>query len=128
MTARCRSCRCLCMSWRVSGSHKGFWSHACRPPSAEALALVQAPPAGTPAGAARLAAELEELSAGLRLLATFCSRDPQTALELLHVELPTSSAAEGLRGPDLLTLAVQAVAVLAAQPEPPTAVIGGWRL
>lgn len=91
---------------------------------AEALALVQAPPAGTPAGAARLAAELEELSAGLRLLATFCSKDPQTALELLHVELPTSGSAEGLRGPDLLTLAVQAVAVLSAQPEPPTAVIG----
>lgn len=91
---------------------------------AEALALVQAPPAGTPAGAARLAAELEELSAGLRLLATFCSKDPQTALELLHVELPTSSSAEGQRGPDLLTLAVQAVAVLAALPEPPAAVIG----
>lgn len=99
--------------------------HTDHPPVyAEALALVQAPPAGTPSGAARLAAELDELSAGLRLLATFCSRDPQTALELLHVELPTSSAAEGLRGPDLLTLAVQAVAVLAAQPEPPTAVIG----
>lgn len=99
-------------------------STAHPPVCAEALALVQAPPAGTPSSSARLAAELEELSAGLRLLATFCSRDPQTALELLHVELPTSSAAEGLRGPDLLTLAVQAVAVLAAQPEPPTAVIG----
>ncbi|PRW56624.1 Nucleoporin NUP188 like isoform B [Chlorella sorokiniana] len=109
--------------WRLSlPDGAGQWILLCR--LAEALALVQAPPTGTPAGAARLAAELEELSTGLRLLATFCSKDPQTALELLHVELPTSSAAEGLRGPDLLTLAVQAVAVLAAQPDPPTAVIG----
>ena len=87
---------------------------------------MQAPAPGSAAGAARVAAALDELGAGLRLLATLCSRDPQTALDLLHVELPTNGSAEGQRGPDLLSLAVQAVAVLAAQPQPPAAVIGGW--
>lgn len=112
--------------WRLTlPDGAGQWILLCR--LAEALALVQAPPPGAPAGAARVAAALADLGAGLHLLATFCTRDPQTALEMLHVELPTAGALEGAqRGPDLLSLACQAVAVLAALPEPPAAIIGAW--
>lgn len=60
----------------------------------------------------------------MQLLAAFCSRDPQTALDLLHVELPAGALDGGQRGPDLLSMACQAVAVLAALPDPPTAAIG----
>lgn len=98
------------------------------PPVAEALALIQqAPPGGATPGsavAAHAAAALQELSCALQLLAAFCSRDPQTALDLLHVELPAGGLEGGQRGPDLLSMACQAVAVLAALPDPPTAAIG----
>ena len=94
---------------------------------AEALAFIQHQPAGAPAGTARTAAALAELAASLQLLAAFCTRDPHTGLELLHVELPAGDSPEaGQRGPDLLSLACQTVAVLAQLPEPPTAIIGGW--
>lgn len=97
-------------------------------PPAEALALVQHTPAsGAEPGnavAAHAAAALQELCHALQLLAAFCCRDPQTALELLHVELPAGGLEAGHRGPDLLSMACQAVAVLAVLPEPPTAAIG----
>ena len=113
------------LRWRLSlPDGAGQWILLCR--LAEALALVSAGALGAGAGGsdARLAAAAEELAAGLGLLAAFCSRDPQTALELLHVELPTSGALEGgQRGPDLLSLACQAAAVLAGLPEPPAAAI-----
>lgn len=107
------------------------------PLSAEALALVQQQPPGSPgtaAAAAHTAAALAELAAAFQLLATLCGRDPQTAMELLHVEVPTGALEGGQRGPDLLTLACQAAAMLAQLADPPTAVIGapqgsqrGWR-
>ena len=96
---------------------------------AEALAFIQHQPAGAPPGTARIAAALAELAASLQLLAAFCTCDPHTGLELLHVELPAGGSPEaGQRGPDLLSLACQTVAVLAQLPEPPTAIIGGWPL
>lgn len=113
--------------WRLSlPDGAGQWILLCR--LAEALALVASGGGlGSVGGAssARVAAAQAELAAGLGLLAAFCSRDPQTALELLHVELPTASGAleGGQRGPDLLSLACQAAAVLAGLPEPPAAAI-----
>ena len=96
---------------------------------AEALAFIQHQPGGAPAGTARAAAAQAELAASLQLLAAFCTRDPHTGLELLHVELPAGGSPEaGQRGPDLLSLACQTIAVLAQLPEPPTVIIGKWAL
>lgn len=118
--------------WRLTlPDGAGQWILLCR--LAEALALVAssgglAGAAGTAGGqlASRVAAAQGELATGLQLLATFCSRDPQTALELLHVELPTASGVleGGQRGPDLLSLACQAAATLAHLPDPPAGAIG----
>ncbi|KAL4443613.1 hypothetical protein ABPG75_011350 [Micractinium tetrahymenae] len=114
------------VKWRLAlPDGVGQWILLCR--MAEALALIQQAPPGSAApgsaAAAHTAAALEELSCALQLLAAFCSRDPQTALELLHVELPAGGLEGGQRGPDLLSMACQAVAVLAAVPDPPTAAI-----
>ncbi|PSC72509.1 exostosin-like glycosyltransferase isoform B [Micractinium conductrix] len=114
--------------WRIKlPDGVGQWILLCR--LSEALAAVQQQAASavapSSAAAAHAAAALAELGAAVQLLAAVCSRDPQTALELLHVELPAGPAAEGgQRGPDLLYLACQAVAVLVQLPEPPTAIIG----
>jgi hypothetical protein len=64
------------------------------------------------------------MAAAFQLLASFCINDPHTAMQLLHVEVPTGHLESGQRGPDLLSLACQAAAVLAQLPEPHTAVIG----
>jgi hypothetical protein len=97
------------------------------PDLAEALALVQKCPPGSPApppDAAHAAAALDELAAALGLLAACCVGDPQTALQLLHVEVPVGGAEGGQRGPDLLSLACRAAAVLAQLAQPPTGAIG----
>lgn len=67
-----------------------------------------------------------ELSAALRLLCAICTHDPQTALDLLHVEVPAGDAslADGGGGPDMLTLACHAVTVLCQVEEPPMEAIG----
>ena len=88
-------------------------------------------------------AALEELSAGLALLKALCERDPATAMELLHVEVPVvgfddgttsnayqqhyrdgAMASPSTRGPDILSLALQAVKTLVSLPHPPTDTIG----
>ncbi|KAI3428139.1 hypothetical protein D9Q98_006522 [Chlorella vulgaris] len=77
-----------------------------------------------PSGAgSHVAAALAEMAAAFQLLASFCINDPHTAMQLLHVEVPTGHLESGQRGPDLLSLACQAAAVLAQLPEPHTAVI-----
>ena len=70
------------------------------------------------AGAAR------ELGAALGLLATLCSRDPPSALELLHLELPTAELERGQRAPDLLTVVLQAMEVLSHLADPLIDAIG----
>jgi nuclear pore complex protein Nup188 len=88
-------------------------------------------------------AALEELSAGLALLKAVCERDPATAMELLHVEVPVVGLDDGptsngyqqqfrdgampspsTRGPDILSLALQAVKTLVSLPHPPIDTIG----
>lgn len=79
------------------------------------------PPGPPPPGPA---AAVDELAAALRLLSACCMGNPQMAVDLLHVEVPVGAAEGGQRGPDLLSLACHAAAVLARLPKPPTDAIG----
>jgi len=81
------------------------WVLLCR--ALEALSAVQ----GTETDAA--AAALDDLDAALGFFAAVCAGDSGTALQLLHVEAPTS-AESGARGQDILLLAGHAVTVLSS--------------
>ena len=78
----------------------------------------------------KLLAAAEEVGHALRVLASSCQHNADMALEMLRVEVPAPANSDpadaDARGADLLTLACQAVAVLAKLPGSSCSILGGW--
>jgi hypothetical protein len=116
----------LAVRWALPLSHgDAHQLQLCR-----AFAAMAAARGGGPGGAAAAPAALLELQAALALFAALCRNDAATAADLLHVQVPPAEGdahgrpAAGGGGLDLLSLATQAAAALAALDPLPAAAVG----